>query len=971
VEPAISKKIIVFMNYSLFRSISCILLLVAFASCRNDNTSLKDISLNKEQHGKQEGEEGYDGPGIAAQQEFNKTKDPLTGLVPRETLWPIIEYTEQLKQDVRAIGGGMYSKTALNGWTERGPYGDTRGPSNGNLRGPNSDTTSGRIRAVMVDASDATGNTVWVGGVAGGLWKTTSITSRPAGWTLVNDKLSNLAVTSICQNPAATSTMYFCTGEGVYNSDAVQGNGVFKSTNGGASWTQLSSTTGSSFNYCSRILCDASGNVYVGTRSGLFRSINGGTSWTNITPSGVNSGVSDMEISSTGRLHLATAFGSTAYYRFTDTPATVPSSGWTSATTPFSTSSTWRVVLDCQGNNLIALPSNSSTDEVDDVFKSIDGGVTWAATTNTPGFTNGQGWYCLAAAINPAAPTNYIVASLNCYRSTNSGTSWSKITDWASGSAEYVHADQQDLIWYTASSQSRVLAVSDGGIFLSTDGGSNWSDRNSGLRIKQFYSCALHPTSNSNYLLGGAQDNGCHSFSNAGLSTTVEVTGGDGAFVHIDQDEPQYQFGSYVYNIYRRSTNTGSSWGTVTLNGSTGEFINPTDYDNTNNVMYCSEATSGYRRWTDPQSGSTSSVVSVTALSGSVYAVAVSPFTANRIFLGTSSGRLVMVDNAAAVSSPTAGTLLASSLGTISSISFGGSDDTMIVTSSSYSGTQVWYSTNATAGSPTFTAKDGNLANMPVRWSLIIPNTSGKRIMLATETGVWASKDISAASPTWIADPNFPNVRTDMLRYRSSDLAVAAATHGRGMWTATAADAVGIALPYNEFVLKASPGNQTTLTWTFKTARQAISFDIERSEDGSHFSAMASQVGGASQSTYQYSEERSIDWKYYRIKSTDQYGLVQYSNIVSVAPVTQSLQLSNVFPNPAKDQVNLTVFSPGSENIRLQLYSVSGQKLKDVTQQLGKGSQNISLSVSSVSPGNYLLIATVGKQRFSYVVIRQ
>jgi hypothetical protein len=149
-------------------------------------------------------------------------------------------------------------------------------------------------------------------------------------------------------------------------------------------------------------------------------------------------------------------------------------------------------------------------------------------------------------------------------------------------------------------------------------------------------------------------------------------------------------------------------------------------------------------------------------------------------------------------------------------------------------------------------------------------------------------------------------------------------------------------------------------------------FDVERSEDGSNFMSVARQQGGAGKENYQYAEPRGTGWRYYRIKAVDQYGLTQYSNIVSMAPANvAALQLSNVFPNPAKDQVNITVNSPGDENIRMELYAVSGQKLRDVVQQIGRGTQNISLGLAGVNVGNYLLTITIKGQRYSYVVIKQ
>ena len=218
---------------------------------------------------------------------------------------------------------------------------------------------------------------------------------------------------------------------------------------------------------------------------------------------------------------------------------------------------------------------------------------------------------------------------------------------------QYVHADVHNITWYDGG--NKLIFGCDGGIHYSSDKGTTIRDRNIGLRIKQFYSCAIHP-STTNYFLAGAQDNGVHQFSNAGLSNTIEVTGGDGGFVAIDQDQPQYQFGSYVFNQYRRSNDGGASWTQVNLSG-TGQFINPFDYDNTANIMYCGDAAGVYRRWTNPQTGSASAVVNITGLGGgSVLSVSVSPYTANRVYFGTDNGRVVQVDGANTIASGSAGT---------------------------------------------------------------------------------------------------------------------------------------------------------------------------------------------------------------------------------------------------------------------------------------------------------------------------
>lgn len=736
----------------------------------------------KDNYRKEESEE-YDGPEQLARMDYERTKDPATGKVPQEKLLLAMEQTRSSQRDY------MNRPDAINAltWVERGPNTDAVGPSSGNPRA-NSGVASGRVRAIMVDSSDATKKTVFIGGVDGGLWKTTDITLSPATWVPVNDFLSNLAVADICQDPRPgfQNIMYFCTGESYFNFDAVQGNGVFKSTDGGATWNYLASTSG--FPNCTRIRCDFQGNIYLGTRgSGLQRSTaaSGGAAWTNITPTGLPSDICDLEISTTGaagRLHVVTGIFSTQGYRFTDIPATVTSGTWTSPTTAFP-SFTMRAEIACVGSTLYACPANASY-QVPTIYKSTDGGANWAATGGQPtaGWASGQGWYALAVAIDPSNSNNCIVGGLDTWKTTNGGTSWSQISTWVGTTPvnQYVHADVHNITWFDGG--NKLLFGCDGGIHYSADKGTTIRDRNVGLRIKQFYSCAIHP-STTNYFLGGAQDNGTHQFNNAGLSGSIEVKGGDGGFVAIDQDQPQYQFGAYVFNDYWRSTDGGATWAEVLLNANTGQFINPYDYDNTANIMYCGDAAGSYRRWTNPQTGSTSAVVSITGFSGgNVFAVSASPYTANRVYFGTDNGRIVQVDGANTIASGSAGTNISTGLpagAAASCINFGTSDQNLIATFSNYGINNVWISTN---GGTSWTAVDGNLPDMPVRWAMFYPGDNSKAY-IATETGVWETNLLNGGSTVWAANSTFPNVRTDMLKYRSSDRTIVAATHGRGMWT--------------------------------------------------------------------------------------------------------------------------------------------------------------------------------------------
>jgi trimeric autotransporter adhesin len=760
-------------------------------SCKQTTHPEEKVTVQTES---EEENEEYDGPAERDQLEFDKTKDPALGYVPYDRLAAAIDYTENLKK-------ANANKTAALLWIERGPIYDSVGPSNGNTRAGNG-YTAGRMRAVLVDTlNDPSGNTVIAGGVAGGVWKCTNFLSTTPNWVSINDYFDNLAIASICQDPVNPQVMYFATGEATSNADAVFGKGVWKSTNGGNTWTLLPSTSNFIRNF--RIACDAAGNVYLAARltttpasqtAGLLRSKDGGATWTNITPTSLtsNSTCTDIEISSTGRLHASFGYlGTVVNHRYTTDPANVTSATWLSSTgirTSATATSAVRMELACVADTLYAMTSNTAYN-VDSCYKSVDGGATWTlqnSTAFTTGLGSGQGWYSMTLAINPQNTKEIMAGGLDAYRSTNSGQTITRATFWVT-SAPYVHADHHFMQWWAKSGESRLLIGCDGGLFFSRDNGVTWADKNRNLAIKQFYACAIHPQAGSDYLLAGAQDNGSHQLKNPGLSYSIEVTGGDGCFVHINQQNPQIQFTSYVYNQYRRSTNGGLTWSAVNLSGTAGLFVNPFDYDDAQNIMYASNGTNSIRRWENANTGNTSTVFTATEFGGgSPSAFKVSPFTPNRVFIGTNNGRLIRLDNANTIDATTISANItdirgtAFSSGNINCINTGTSDNTLVAVFSNYGVNNVFISTN---GGTTWTGIDGNLPDMPVRWAAFKPG-SNTELFLATEAGIYSTDNINGAATVWTPDAGFPTVRATMLKIRESDNTMVASTHGRGLFTA-------------------------------------------------------------------------------------------------------------------------------------------------------------------------------------------
>tara|TARA_B110000879_G_scaffold53067_1_gene75331 strand:- start:248 stop:5995 length:5748 start_codon:yes stop_codon:yes gene_type:complete len=712
----------------------------------------------------------YDRPDLAAEQDYYMTIDPNTLTVPSETKYGIMHMVD-------SINNASFGYAAISGvtWYERGP-----------------DNFGGRTRAIMFDPTDSANGykKAWAGGVAGGLWYNGDITSASTAWSKVDDFWANMAITSMAYDPTDDSTFYVGTGEGWYNADAVRGQGVWKSTNAGQTWTQLSSTTGSAYYYIQKLVVTPTGRIVIATRSNIRYSDNGGTSW-----SSAASGVfADIEVSANGDLYASKGNVVTSGDIL---KSTNNGTSWSSIL-PSGAGTIRRVELACapsDSNILYAVAGNTSYN-VAWMKKSINAGSTWTdmaipryLNDTSVHFTRGQSWYDLILAVHPTNPAIVLAGGVDLHRTADSGATWAAVSHWYGGfSRPEVHADQH-AIAFRPGANNEAMFGNDGGTYYSSNVGSSsspsFSHSVNGYNVTQFYSVAMKDSLGSNYMLAGAQDNGSHQFTTSGVNSTREVTGGDGAFCFIDQDNPSYQITSYVRNNWRRSTNGGTSFSNITSN-STGRFINPADYDDDANILYAAAGNNQVYRVSGI--AATSSVTTSTltiggSALGGVQAshLRCSPYSSHTLFIGTSSGGIYKVTGAN--SSPTSVDIDPNSdlpTGYISCIEVGASDSQLLITYTNYGVNSVWETQNA---GTSWESKEGDLPNMPIRWALYNPNDR-TQAMLATEVGVWTTDNLGATSVDWEPSNNgLANVRCDMLQIRSSDNEVAIATHARGLFT--------------------------------------------------------------------------------------------------------------------------------------------------------------------------------------------
>ena len=734
----------------------------------------------------------YDQPQFFAEFDYERFKNPITNKIPVESKLKAYQFAR--KNALRK------EKDGLNGisWEERGP-----------------NNVAGRTRALMFDPNDGNNEKLWAGSVGGGLWYNNDITDANESWQNVDDFMGSLAISCLAYDPSNTQIFYAGTGEGFFNSDALPGLGVWKSEDGGSTWSQLAATIPNSsgttiqrsFRYVQDIAVASDGTVFATTRGyfsnrgGLLRSEDGGASWEDITPfSGTKRGA-DIEIAANGDLYVSFGLFSTgSVYRSTDngdnfTEVTPPDGGVTierieMAIAPSSSSLTASTVIYAIGQN--------GSNDVGYIQKSSDGGDNWTNVTvpayveqnctnsGTEDFSRGQAWYDLIASVKPDDPDFVIIGGIDLFRSEDGGSTWERISDWADRgcSAElYVHADQHALV-YRPGTNNEIISGSDGGVSYASDVTAAivpFSNRIKDYNVTQFYACDLNSSAAANEFLAGAQDNGTQYFTSAGMNSTAELTGGDGAFCFFDDEDAGDAVTSYVYNNFYFFVN-GSYSGAS--NDNTGRFINPATFDSDNDIVYSASDEDTY--YEIDMSGN------ITSHSGDfnntkLTAFSLSPYTDNLLFVANNIGDVFKVEDAN-TGSPTVTEitgLLPNAY--IHNIAIGSTDDELLVCYSSYGVTQLYYTDD---GGGTWTDKTDNLADMPILWALFNPNNSDD-VLIATEYGVWSTDNLTGADQNWeLTSTGLANVRCEMIQYRESDNLAIVATHGRGLYSATVFDAV-------------------------------------------------------------------------------------------------------------------------------------------------------------------------------------
>ncbi|QQS47834.1 MAG: hypothetical protein IPM66_04030 [Acidobacteriota bacterium] len=705
----------------------------------------------------------------------------------------------------------------------------------------------GRTRAMLIHPQNP--DVMYAAGVSGGVWKTLD---GGASWNPISDLIGNITVSSMVFEPGNPETIYIGTGEGVavFSRDTqgdFRGAGIFRTTDGGMTWSRLASTTGEDFYFVNDLVISPhdKNRIYAATRSGVWLSVDAGASWTRaLDPQNdfnetVLGGCLDLAIRTDqpGDFILASCgtFENASVYRSTDASG---GGGWTRVLGEDGMGRTALAISPANQNVVYALASSIEFGPYElalyAVFRSNDGGATWTpvlrntssnkfntsilsipqlAVGSDCGFAEfddffGQGWFDLVIAVDPIDSNRVWAGGIDIFRSDDGGVNWGLAGPaYASTNFELgpIHPDQHVIVFhpgYDGASNQIMYVGNDGGLYRTDnargsvaqgtasicgpiDVGVKWRNINNNYGVTQFYHGTSTPDGKSYF--GGTQDNGTVlGTDTAGIDGWKEINGGDGGYVAVDPTDPLTFYASFTGISFRKSTDGGKSFGVATSgigSGDTGFFITPYAMDPSEPQTLW---TGGDYVWrTTSGAARWERASALTAGTTKVSAIAVAPTDSNKVLVGMGDGYILRNQAALEATSATFWVFSRPRDGYVSSIAFDPNNrDIVYATYSTFGGRHVWRSID---GGILWTSIDGQgesaIPDVPVH-SIVIDPSNTTRLYVGTDVGVFVSNDGGAG---WaVENTGFANVITESLQLRVIDgvTMLYAFTHGRGAWRA-------------------------------------------------------------------------------------------------------------------------------------------------------------------------------------------
>jgi len=419
-------------------------------------------------------------------------------------------------------------------------------------------------RVATVAGTDLDPALFYAGAAGGGVWKSTN---GGHTWAPVFDHAGSLSIGAIAISPKDAADVWVGTGEAWPRNDVIHGDGLYHSTDGGKHWARSGLERSSQIARIAldprdpnRILVAALGDPFAADdERGVFRSTDGGKTWTKTLYLDASTGASDLAVDPKdpqivyagmwrfrrSAWHLTSGGAGDGIYKSTDGGATwhvltgagLPAGPLGRIGLAIAPSDPKRVYALIESNEGL-------------LWRSDDGGATWAKTSSNT-LIDERPFYYTRLIVDPHDENHLFSVSVLLAESKNGGKTWQV-------SGKRIHGDHHDA-WISADGRT-VLEANDGGVALSRDGGATWTWRNV-LPISQFYHVAFD-RARPYHVCGGLQDNGVWCApSRTGDARGIlpqdwlRAGGGDGTFSVPDPRNP-----GTVWSTSGGGDNAGELW---------------------------------------------------------------------------------------------------------------------------------------------------------------------------------------------------------------------------------------------------------------------------------------------------------------------------------------------------------------------------------------------------------------------------
>jgi photosystem II stability/assembly factor-like uncharacterized protein len=806
-------------------------------------------------------------------------------------------------------------------------------------------------RTIAIDINPLNPNTIYAGSASGGLWRSYSGGLGVKAWSYVPTGFPVLSVGAIAENPTDTNVIYIGTGEvyayqnsiGGLNLRTTRGSygiGLLKTTNNGSTWVKsidwsYNQTRGVEVIKLDPVNPDI---IYAGTTEGIYKSTDAGSSWNHIhsvlmtTDILINKQNTQQVLAACGNLNSTGAGiykstnGGTSWVQIT---ANIPAFGGKILLAGYPASpnicfaSVGMGTVDAAGTSLL---------------KSTDFGSTWTSI-NTTDYATYQGWYSHFVVPHPTDPTKLLCAGIDVYKSTNSGTTLTKKSDWSAwyfgvpaiggpeGPTNYSHADHHAYAINPAN-PNMVYFGNDGGVFRTTDFGETFQGCNGGYQSTQFYKRIGISKSDASRMVGGLQDNATAVWE--GTLAWRRGIGGDGCCTQISPNKTDTMYGSSQYLSINRSTNKGVSWTYVAPPGSNPAFnapfllapSNPKIIYGGDVVVY--KSTNAGNSWTTMNNGN--------VINGDpVLSIAVSCTNPDSLYI-TTAPNLYPPAVYRSTNGGTSWTNITAALPDRYPVDISvdpRNSSIVYVTFSGFGTSHLFRSSN---GGSSWSDIGQGLPDVPTSAVCIDP-TNSSILYVGNDLGVYYSLD---NGNSW-NDLNSGLSGTALvmdLAVSPVDYKLVVATHGRGVYKIPLSSILPVELvAFTSQIVRTS----ILLNWTTATEINNYGFEVQRSTENDPWRTIGFVKGhGTSSVTNNYSfkdlSPGSLNGNIisYRLKQNDLNGNSIYSNELTINKnsIPNGFALQQNYPNPFNGGTVINFSIPEPANVSLILYDITGKELK-------------------------------------------